>query len=71
MNKENASGNHTSPIVTTIEPLNSFYPAEGYHQDYYDQNRQNGYCRIVIDPKIQKLYKKFEPELKPEYQAKE
>ena len=71
MKIENASGNHTSPIVTSIEPLVSFYPAEAYHQDYYDQNRQNGYCRFVIDPKVQKLYKKFEPELKAEYQGKE
>jgi peptide-methionine (S)-S-oxide reductase len=43
------------PIVTEIKPLKVFYEAEGYHQDYYDNNRFAGYCRVVISPKLQKL----------------
>lgn len=49
---------YEDPIVTEITPFTKFYTAEDYHQDYYEQNRNsNPYCRIVIDPKIQKLYK--------------
>jgi peptide-methionine (S)-S-oxide reductase len=60
------SGKYKDKIVTAIEPLANFYPAEEYHRDYYDQNRSQGYCRVVIDPKIQKLYKEFKSELKQE-----
>src|SRR3989344_1319425 len=45
--------------VTEIVPLTKFAPAESYHKDYYENNRNSGYCRIVIDPKITKLYKEF------------
>lgn len=45
-----------SPIVTEITQAGTFYPAESYHQDYYRQNKdQNPYCRIVIQPKLEKL----------------
>lgn len=44
-----------NPIVTEIVPLEAFYPAERYHQNYYNQNRSEGYCRIVIAPKLSKL----------------
>ncbi|MBI4175399.1 peptide-methionine (S)-S-oxide reductase MsrA [Candidatus Berkelbacteria bacterium] len=47
------------PIVTAIEPLTKFYPAEPDHKDFYDRNRQSAYCRIIIDPKIVKLRQKF------------
>ena len=47
------------PIVTEIVPFTNFYPAEVYHQDYYRQNRQAGYCRLVIDPKLRKLEQEF------------
>ncbi len=40
------------PIVTEITPLEVFYPAEDYHQDYFNKNPDNGYCSIVISPKI-------------------
>lgn len=51
---------YDDPIVTEISQLTNFYEAEDYHQDYYDQNRSsNSYCRVVIDPKIQKLYRDF------------
>lgn len=53
------------PIVTEIVPLGEFFPAEGYHQDYYRLNPLQPYCRMVIDPKIQKLQKQFSPKLKP------
>lgn len=42
-------------IVTEIVPLETFYAAEDYHQDYYNQNKSAGYCRMVIKPKIDKL----------------
>lgn len=54
------------PIVTEIVPFTGFYPAEGYHQDYYRRNRLQGYCMIVIDPKIEKLRKEFGHRLKEE-----
>ncbi len=45
-----------SPIVTEITKAEKFYPAENYHQDYYFQNKtKNGYCRLVIEPKLKKL----------------
>ncbi|MGQ9718845.1 MAG: peptide-methionine (S)-S-oxide reductase MsrA [Nitrososphaerales archaeon] len=43
------------PIVTEIKPLTNFYKAEGYHQNYYNKNRDAPYCRIVIHPKLGKL----------------
>ena len=43
------------PIVTEIEPASEFYEAEGYHQDYYRNNRNAPYCRAVIAPKLEKL----------------
>lgn len=53
-----ASGKYPGPTVTEIVPTSTFYPAEDYHQDYYDRNRNNSYCRIIIEPKIKKLFKK-------------
>lgn len=47
------------PIVTAIEPLEFFYNAENYHQNYYNENPNAGYCSTVIAPKIQKLHKEF------------
>lgn len=61
----NNSGNYVQPIVTLIEPFKNFYPAEQAHKDFYERNREYGYCRVVIDPKIQKLYKDFKEQLKP------
>jgi len=60
---EAAQTDYTDPIVTIIEPLNSYYPAEGYHQDYYRQNPMQGYCMAVIPPKIEKLKAKFKKEI--------
>lgn len=56
---------YQQPIVTEIIPFTSFTKAEDYHQDYYEANKSAPYCQVVIDPKIQKLYKTF-PELTKE-----
>ncbi len=47
------------PIVTEIEPLDVFYPAEGYHQDYFDNNPAQPYCAAIIAPKVAKLRSHF------------
>ena len=52
------------PIVTEVKALESFYKAEEYHLDYYERNREQPYCRLVISPKIEKLRKKFKEKLK-------
>lgn len=53
-----AQQNFRSPIVTEIVPLKKFYPAEDYHQKYYDNNSNAPYCQVVITPKLDKLEKK-------------
>lgn len=45
------------PIVTEIEPLRKYFPAEDYHQDYFNRNPGNGYCQFAIPPKLTKLEK--------------
>lgn len=52
------------PIVTEITPASEFYPAEDYHQDYFANNPEAGYCRIVIAPKVQKVREHFVDKLK-------
>src|SRR5215470_4501 len=61
------AGTYKKPIVTEITPFTNFYPAEDYHKDYYDNNRSQGYCMVVIDPKVKKLLKKYSPVVKDEY----
>ena len=56
----------TAPLVTEIKPFTAFYPAEGYHQDYYSTNSGQPYCRVIIAPKIEKLRKVFHEKLKAE-----
>jgi peptide-methionine (S)-S-oxide reductase len=51
-------------IVTQVVPFVSFYKAEGYHQDYFANNRSNPYCQVVINPKLKKFEKQFEGLLK-------
>lgn len=53
--KQAAQANFADPIVTEITPASQFFPAEKYHQEYYFQNQQAGYCRLVIEPKLKKL----------------
>ncbi len=55
-----AQEDHNVPVVTAIEPISTWYPAENYHQDYWDgAGQRNGYCMAVIPPKLQKLRKSF------------
>ena len=57
---ERAQADSPKPIVTTIEPMDTWYEAEGYHQDYWETSgRSNPYCKAVIPPKLQKLRKSF------------
>jgi peptide-methionine (S)-S-oxide reductase len=51
-------------IVTEIQPLDTFYTAEEYHQKYYENNPTEMYCEVVISPKIEKLLKKYQAWLK-------
>ena len=51
-------------IVTEIVPFTVFYEAEKYHQNYYNNNRKQGYCRAVINPKLEKFIKKYKSKLK-------
>jgi peptide-methionine (S)-S-oxide reductase len=54
----------SGPIVTTLEPLEVFYPAEDYHHKYYDQNPYQPYCQYTIPPKLKKLKQRFAELLK-------
>ncbi len=58
------SGAWSKPIVTTVEPLKNFYVAEDYHQNYYNNNSDQMYCRYVIQPKLEKFEKVFKDKLK-------
>lgn len=55
---------YDSPIVTTLEPLTKFYKAEDYHQNYYANNKNQPYCQMVIQPKMEKFEKLFKNRLK-------
>jgi peptide-methionine (S)-S-oxide reductase len=54
----------SGPIVTQLVPLETFYPAEAYHRDYYARNPEQGYCQFVIAPKVAKVRKQFFERLK-------
>lgn len=54
------------PIVTEITPASAFYEAEEEHHNYYNENRNQPYCRFIIDPKVQKLKHRFSDKLKSE-----
>jgi len=56
--KKKAQADWSDPIVTEIVPLKKFWPAEAYHQNYFNQNPNQGYCAYVIRPKVAKLQKK-------------
>lgn len=58
------SGAWDKPIVTTLEAFTKFYPAEDYHQNYYNENTGQGYCQFVIRPKVEKFQKVFKDKLK-------
>jgi peptide-methionine (S)-S-oxide reductase len=52
------------PVTTELVPLETFYPAEDYHQDYFAKNPAQGYCTAVINPKLVKIREKFKARLK-------
>jgi peptide-methionine (S)-S-oxide reductase len=54
----------SEPIVTAVEAASTFYPAEDYHQNYYNENSRQPYCMFVINPKLAKLEKKFAEKLR-------
>ncbi len=60
----NKSGAFDNSIVTTLEPMTVFYSAELYHQNYYNNNSSQGYCQMVIRPKLEKFEKVFKEKLK-------
>ncbi|QHL89462.1 peptide-methionine (S)-S-oxide reductase MsrA [Nibribacter ruber] len=64
--KLNSARAFQAPIVTQVEPLKEFYPAEDYHQDFYKTNPDNPYMQSVSKPKLEKFKKKMEGKLKDE-----
>jgi peptide-methionine (S)-S-oxide reductase len=64
MDEIERAGIWDDPIVTELAPLDTFYPAEAYHQEYYRRNPYQGYCRIVIAPKVAKFRKQYMDRLK-------
>ncbi|TKG89615.1 peptide-methionine (S)-S-oxide reductase [Puteibacter caeruleilacunae] len=64
MKKLDESGAYDDPIVTEISAFDKFYVAEDYHTNYYNNNKNQGYCRVVIQPKVEKFKKVFEEDLK-------
>ncbi len=56
---EKAQQNYADTIVTEVSPLPEVYPAEAYHQNYYNLNASQGYCQVVIAPKLQKFMLNF------------
>jgi len=54
----------SAPIVTELTPLTDFYPAEDYHQGYFENNPAQAYCRVVIAPKVAKFRQKYQSRLK-------
>jgi len=56
-----------APIVTEVKPLATFWPAEAYHQQYFQRNPDNAYCAATIGPKVAKLRRGYAARLKPEY----
>jgi peptide-methionine (S)-S-oxide reductase len=61
LNDEKAWG---KPVVTEISPFTTFYKAEDYHQNYYNQNADQPYCTFVVQPKVEKFRKVFKDKLK-------
>jgi len=59
-----AAHEFSAPIVTTVNPLATFYAAEDYHQNYFNENSNQPYCRFIIAPKLEKFRKAFAEKLK-------
>lgn len=56
---EKLNGEYNMPVVTEVDALERFYPAEEHHQRYYEKNPGQGYCRAVVAPKVDKIRKKL------------
>lgn len=69
LKETDASGLWEDPIVTEIQPLSNYSEAENYHQDYYENNPNAGYCQVVIAPKLKKFRKEFSHMLKERVKA--
>ena len=54
-----ASGVHDHPVVTEIAPVHNYWPAEAYHQNYFENHPDQGYCAFVVAPKVEKFRKTF------------
>ncbi|WP_461077771.1 peptide-methionine (S)-S-oxide reductase MsrA [Spirosoma flavus] len=65
----NKSGAYSNSIVTQIAPATTFYEAEDYHQNYFANNPNQGYCAFVVAPKLDKFRKVFKEKLKPELKS--
>jgi peptide-methionine (S)-S-oxide reductase len=63
LNQSRALG---KPVVTQVAPLEAFFPAEEYHQDFFAKNPNQGYCRAIVGPKVEKYRKAFADLLKPD-----
>jgi peptide-methionine (S)-S-oxide reductase len=61
------SGIYSSPIVTQIEPAPAIFPAEDYHQNYFQQHPGQGYCMAVVAPKLAKFRAKFKARIAPQF----
>lgn len=57
----------STPVVTVIAPLTTYYPAEDYHKNYFNQNQDKPYCKAVIAPKVRKLLEKYGKQIKASY----
>lgn len=66
INELQSSSSEGDPIVTTVEENAVFYPAEDYHMNYYENNKSQGYCQVIIAPKLAKVQKEFADLLKSE-----
>ena len=64
MRAESQGGEWNAPLVTQLEPLTKFWPAEDYHQGYFRGNEYQPYCQFVVAPKVQKFRSKFAALLK-------
>jgi peptide-methionine (S)-S-oxide reductase len=54
-----ASGTYSHPLVTEVQPVDNYWPAEAYHQDFFERNPHQGYCMAVAAPKVAKFRKTF------------
>lgn len=61
----NQAGIWDDPIVTQVQPAEAFYVAEGYHQEYFENNPNQSYCQFIVAPKVRKFREKFADKMRP------